>query len=103
MSIAEALLLITVPSVVGGFVLGERRKPGSHRISERLNICIPGLEPAPVVLEPVWTFRYGQVFSRTAVLIRFRTRRGNLPRTADRCGTPCHFGRKLALNTEDRS
>lgn len=30
MPIAEALLLITVPSAVGGFVLGESRKPGSH-------------------------------------------------------------------------
>lgn len=30
MSVAEALLLITVPSAVGGFLLGERRKPESR-------------------------------------------------------------------------
>lgn len=90
---SEAQLLIPVPSVV---VLSSEKGENLNAIEGETCICIPGLEPAPVVLEPVWTFRYSQVFSRTAVLIRFRTRRGNLPRTADYCETSCHFGSKLA-------
>lgn len=90
---SEAQLLIPVPSVV---VLSSEKGENLNAIEGETCICIAGLEPAPVVLEPVWTFRYSQVFSRTAVLIRFRTRRGNLPRTADYCETSCNFGRKLA-------